>query len=144
MSTDQSLYCYGTSTAMSKAGIKHHSGILSGSPVLFAGEIAVKNGILQVITMRSGHYMPEEKHLRKFLQLLENKGVDLQSVVLKGGSYWGKIISNNAADYLSSQPSSKNRFFPKNYSQDDSKCCLLDDSMHSQKNGLHQSGSLKD
>lgn len=83
MAMDGSFYCYGVSTSIHKQGMQHHSGILSGQPVLFAGEIGVQNGEIVKITTRSGHYKPEEKQLITFLDVLKDNGVNLKGVIVK-------------------------------------------------------------
>jgi hypothetical protein len=98
MSLDETLYCYATSTLLKKKGLYHHSGILSGKPVLFAGEISVDNGTINKITTRSGHYKPSETHLSHFLWVLYKKGVQLDNVSLEDDS--GRKISDNAQLYL--------------------------------------------
>jgi hypothetical protein len=58
----------------------HHSSFLAGEPVAAAGEISVKDGIIDSVTRRSGHYMPDAKHLQQFVAELEE-----QNIFLKGG-----------------------------------------------------------
>ena len=111
MAKDKSLYCYDTSTAIHKAGSRHHSGILSGQPVLFAGEIGVKNGEIIKITTRSGHYRPTEKNLRDFLSVLKESGVNLNNVVIKDG--FGRQISSDAEAYLNANTANTNCFRPR-------------------------------
>ena len=61
MALDETFYCYETSTDIRKEGLRHHSGILSGQPVLFAGAIGIKEGKIFKITMKSGHYKTYRK-----------------------------------------------------------------------------------
>ena len=63
----------------------HHSSFLAGKPVAAAGEISVKNGVVKEITRRSGHYMPEEKHLNQFVHRLESSGVETGGVKISSG-----------------------------------------------------------
>jgi hypothetical protein len=63
----------------------HHSSFLAGKPVAAAGEISVENGVVKEITRRSGHYMPEEKHLNQFVHKLKGDGVDTGTVKISSG-----------------------------------------------------------
>jgi hypothetical protein len=98
MAIDRSLYCYAVSNRIHKEGMQHHSGLLSGQPVLFAGEIGVKNGELIKITTRSGHYRPREKELVDFLSVLSAQGVSLKNVAIKDDE--GGQIAPDAEVYL--------------------------------------------
>lgn len=53
-------------------GKYHHSTFLSGAPVLAAGEIAVEDGMVHVITAKSGHYMPTVADMQRFVQMFPN------------------------------------------------------------------------
>ena len=108
MALDRSLYCYNVSNRIHKEGMQHHSGILSGQPVLFAGEIGVKNGELIKITTRSGHYRPREKELVNFLSVLSAQGVSLKSIVIKDDH--GGQIAPDAEIYLKSHAQKKSQF----------------------------------
>jgi hypothetical protein len=50
-------------------GVFHHSSFLSGKPVLAAGEILVDNGIIKVVTCKSGHYRPSFNEMKTFARL---------------------------------------------------------------------------
>jgi hypothetical protein len=58
----------------------HHSTLVAGKPVKFAGEILVKDGTLELMTDRSGHYKPSLKHTHHFLDHLESLGVNVSKV----------------------------------------------------------------
>jgi hypothetical protein len=75
--------CY-TSFGESPDGMSfHHSTILSGEAVAFAGGIEVREGRLINIDNGSGHYRPELAHLIRALFLLRTRhGVDLREVQL--------------------------------------------------------------
>lgn len=60
----------------------NHSSFLSGCPVLCAGSMLIKNGVLHRIILNSGHYRPSRIHLYHFLTLLNQKNVDLKKVVV--------------------------------------------------------------
>jgi hypothetical protein len=48
-------------------GQHHHSSFLSGGAVKAAGEIVADNGVVRVVTAKSGHYIPDATALRRFL-----------------------------------------------------------------------------
>ena len=52
-------------------GTFNHSSFLSGSPVMGAGELVVKDGKIVEITDKSGHYEPDDsanlRGLRRFI-----------------------------------------------------------------------------
>lgn len=62
----------------------HHSSILSGSEVMFAGMAAFSDGRIRVLTDRSGHYAPPPEYTRWFIRLLWRTGVDLSGLTLMG------------------------------------------------------------
>lgn len=49
-------------------GKLHHSSFLSGKPVMAAGELVVDNGVIKVVTAKSGHYMPTAEDLMRFVK----------------------------------------------------------------------------
>jgi hypothetical protein len=60
---DQNLYIH-----KHIEGKYHHSTFLSGGAVSAAGEIAVEDGWVRVITAKSGHYMPTVANMQRFVQ----------------------------------------------------------------------------
>lgn len=62
----------------------HHSSILSGADVMFAGMVAFSDGRIRVLTDRSGHYAPPPEYTRWFVRLLWRMGVDLSGLTLMG------------------------------------------------------------
>jgi hypothetical protein len=58
----------------------HHSSFLAGAPVLAGGEIAVDQGRIVAITNKTGHYKAGAAELKKALELLQRKGVNLANV----------------------------------------------------------------
>lgn len=62
----------------------HHSSILAGGDVMFAGMAAFSDGRLRVLTDRSGHYTPTPEHMRWFVRLLHRSGADLSMMTLMG------------------------------------------------------------
>jgi hypothetical protein len=63
----------------------HHSSLLAGKPVAAAGEISIKDGVIQSITMKSGHYRPGKKFLDQFLNELREQGADLSKANIGRG-----------------------------------------------------------
>lgn len=63
----------------------HHSSFLAGKPVAAAGEISVKDGIIESVSRKSGHYWPDEDHLAQFMEELGDQGVDILSIKDGGG-----------------------------------------------------------
>jgi hypothetical protein len=62
----------------------HHSSILAGEDVMFAGMAAFSGGRIRVLTDRSGHYAPPPEYTRWFIRLLWRTGVDLSGMTLMG------------------------------------------------------------
>jgi len=62
-----------------KEGKFHHSSFLGGASVACAGEIEVHDGIVKVITNKSGHYLPERSHLAQAVTSLQLHGVKVTS-----------------------------------------------------------------
>lgn len=59
----------------------NHSSFMSGKPVMCAGNIAFRNGLLEMIDNGSGHYRPGARHLKDAISFLHyQRGVSLQSV----------------------------------------------------------------
>lgn len=54
----------------------HHSSFLGGGPVASAGEIRVKEGRVEALTNKSGHYKPPIAVAEQLLQELGKRGVD--------------------------------------------------------------------
>jgi hypothetical protein len=51
-----------------EAGVHHHSSFLAGGAVLAAGEIVVREGVVMVITPKSGHYQPTPENILNFVR----------------------------------------------------------------------------
>ena len=72
---DGKLYC---SMGEQPAGqLFHHSSIMSGVAVTFAGAIEVMAGQLTCVDNGSGHYRPGKEHLLNALTAMRRRGVDL-------------------------------------------------------------------
>lgn len=82
----------------------NHSSLLAGGSVQSAGELIFKEGRLEQITDKSGHYKPSQEMVLNGLEALKNKGVDLSQVELSIGMQENKKIFN-ALKYLENPPS---------------------------------------
>lgn len=72
---DDHLYAHGY-----QLHVFHHSVLNAGRPVMSAGEIYVRHGVLRGITNKSGHYRPETTHFLQMLSWLRHQGVNLAGV----------------------------------------------------------------
>lgn len=63
-----------------EVGHFHHSSFFSGNPVAAAGELQIRNGVLESISDRSGHYRPPPEFLDQAIQVLDNQGAGASSV----------------------------------------------------------------
>lgn len=62
-----------------KPGLFHHSSFLAGLPTAAAGELQVKNGKLQKVTNKSGHYHPGAAETYQVLKELKSQGLPLSN-----------------------------------------------------------------
>lgn len=58
----------------------HHSSFLGGKPVAGAGELKVEDGVLKLISDKSGHYRPPPECMRRVVAALKAAGVDVDGV----------------------------------------------------------------
>lgn len=65
----------------------HHSSFLAGGPVAGAGELVVKEGVLQTLSDRSGHYSPDAPYTAQALDRLQRMGVDLSNVTVESWNH---------------------------------------------------------
>lgn len=79
--TNNNLYI-----GIKQSGAFQHSSFLRGSRISAAGLIAVRDGQLQILQPRSGHYRTPSHNLRVFIKSLQGRGVDM-SVTAVGGTY---------------------------------------------------------
>ena len=63
-----------------EVGQFHHSSLLAGRPVTAAGELVVENGVLKVVSNRSGHYRPPPEINEQIFRSLEVQGVDISRI----------------------------------------------------------------
>lgn len=90
--------------ASHKLGKFHHSSLLAGSDVAFAGEIKVVNGEIKWLSNKSGHYKPTESQLLSFLRHLQNMGISLDfALEINVRSELGNLVPKSfgaAREYL--------------------------------------------
>ena len=79
--TNNNLYI-----GIKQSGAFQHSSFLRGSRISAAGIIAVRDGQLQILQPRSGHYRTPSHNLHIFIKSLQGRGVDM-SVTAVGGTY---------------------------------------------------------
>ena len=65
-----------------RAGFFHHSSFFSGGDVAAAGELVVKDGKIEIVSDRSGHYMPSHARTEQMLEQLVSQGVDMNDVIV--------------------------------------------------------------
>lgn len=58
-----------------KSRAKQHSSFMSGKPVQFAGCIHVVDGVLKVLTLKTGHYRSGQDEMKRFLSWLKKNQV---------------------------------------------------------------------
>ncbi|MBD2561277.1 hypothetical protein H6G95_11735, partial [Nostoc linckia FACHB-391] len=76
-------YQQGLDPRQKQQWIFHHSSFVAGAEVAAAGEIEIKDGVLQGITDASGHYHPDAAMTRQVLQMLQDGGVSLEGVYVQ-------------------------------------------------------------
>jgi hypothetical protein len=68
-----------------RVGEFHHSSLGQGLPVAGAGEMQVKDGILQYLNRQSGHYKPTAAQLDQVVRYFQAKGVSLGDATVDFG-----------------------------------------------------------
>jgi len=58
----------------------HHSSLIGGGPVAFAGEFTVTGGVVTWVSNRSGHYPNPASHLARALHSLRRQGVTIDGI----------------------------------------------------------------
>ncbi|KAG1701823.1 hypothetical protein DVH05_010315 [Phytophthora capsici] len=71
-----------------RKGRFHHSSFVSGAPILAAGKIIIKNGIILAIEPHSGHFKPRLENLLGLCSMLVNHGVNIDSVAFIRPKKW--------------------------------------------------------
>lgn len=64
-----------------EVGVWHHSSFLRGDDVAGAGELQVSDGVINVISRKSGHYMPTEEAQQQVIDELRRQGIDPSRIV---------------------------------------------------------------
>lgn len=100
MDTDERVYSTGDASGV---GINwNHSSLLSGHPVICAGEITATQGRLVSIDNNSGHYKPDTQNLADCVRSLQYSGLDPQTFAV-----FDKAKNRNyptAAAFLAANP----------------------------------------
>jgi hypothetical protein len=78
----------------------HHSSFVGGEPVICAGDLRVRDGLLLAASSWSGHYRPRPEHLAAMLAELRDRGADLSAAVAEV-VVDGKIRAFRALDLAS-------------------------------------------
>jgi peptidoglycan hydrolase-like protein with peptidoglycan-binding domain len=73
----------------------HHSSLGDGQAVAGAGEMKIRDGQVEAVSDRSGHYTPDMAMTQQVGEALEDGGVDVSQVTFELGNYPG-----NAKDTL--------------------------------------------
>lgn len=81
--------------ASHKIGKYHHSSLLGGGNVAAAGMMRVSGGTIQELNNHSGHYAPQEQHIRQAVRQLQKQGVSLAFTLEISGVFKGP-----ASDYM--------------------------------------------
>jgi hypothetical protein len=86
--------------ASHRIGLYHHSSLLGGGNVAAAGMMRVSGGAIQELNNHSGHYAPEDKHVRNVLKRLSQAGNSLNFDLEIAGA---NPFRGRAADYWKPQ-----------------------------------------
>ncbi|KAF7347907.1 hypothetical protein MVEN_01548600 [Mycena venus] len=72
-------------------GTFQHSSLLSGGVVTSAGLISVKQGIVHTLSPLSGHYRTSVEHFHQFIDVLNERGVDMSKAKISKAelALWG-------------------------------------------------------
>ncbi|OWZ22368.1 Calmodulin-binding protein [Phytophthora megakarya] len=71
-----------------RKGRFHHSSFVSGAPIIAAGKIIIKNGVIIAIEPHSGHYKPALENLLALCSMLATHGVDINDVAFIKPKKW--------------------------------------------------------
>ncbi len=77
-----------------RVGNLHHSSFVSGDAVRCAGMIGTKAGKVTLVDNNSGHYVPETRHLRNFVDFLAANNLFTRDAVVLDES--NKVVDNKA------------------------------------------------
>ncbi len=85
--------------ASHKIGKFHHSSLLGGGAVSFAGELKVASGKVMVMSNKSGHYRPTVDMFLHYLKSVKAQGLDLDFKVVR----LGEKLDNKTGEELLSE-----------------------------------------
>lgn len=71
-----------------RKGRFHHSSFVSGAPILAAGKIIIKNGVILAIEPHSGHFKPRLENLLSLCSILAKHGVDIDDIAFIKPKKW--------------------------------------------------------
>ncbi|KAK1930689.1 IQ domain-containing protein IQM2 [Phytophthora citrophthora] len=71
-----------------RKGRFHHSSFVSGGPILAAGKIIIKNGVILAIEPHSGHFKPRLENLLALCSMLVHHGVNIDNVAFIRPKKW--------------------------------------------------------
>ncbi|KAF4148073.1 hypothetical protein GN958_ATG02767 [Phytophthora infestans] len=71
-----------------RKGRFHHSSFVSGAPILAAGKIIIKNGIIIAVEPHSGHFKPRLENVLALCSILANHGVDIDHIAFVKPKKW--------------------------------------------------------
>ncbi|ETM03547.1 hypothetical protein L917_00255 [Phytophthora nicotianae] len=71
-----------------RKGRFHHSSFVSGAPILAAGKVIIKNGIIIAVEPHSGHFKPRLENLLALCSILANHGVDVDNIAFIKPKKW--------------------------------------------------------
>ncbi|MFZ9035832.1 MAG: hypothetical protein ACO2ZM_06920 [Francisellaceae bacterium] len=104
-SCDHKLYCKKSPPPTQPYGF-HHSSFLMGRPVICAGNLEARGGLIDEIDNVSGHYKPSTQCFHLFLKLLvsEFKIKIPESLLMQTGSVASSASSSNVDRLFSTEP----------------------------------------
>ncbi len=90
---------------MGTQGEFHHSSFLAGGPVIYAGEIEIRNGKLLHLNNSSGHYQPTETNMSSALKYLNSRqqihDETKIEILAERNEFNGEILNHNEIEALS-------------------------------------------
>ncbi|TDH71657.1 hypothetical protein CCR75_001067 [Bremia lactucae] len=74
-----------------RKGRFHHSSFVSGAPIVAAGKIIIKNGIILAVEPHSGHFKPRLENLQALCSILATHGVDIDRIAFIKPKKWSCV-----------------------------------------------------
>jgi hypothetical protein len=78
----------------------YHSSYLAGQPVMCAGTMLIRDGIMQGVSTDSGHYRPTQQHVVNLLLTLTMHGINLNTIDVQDH---GGILQCKGDEFLRNQ-----------------------------------------